>query len=123
MNYRELPVEVVLSACENWLALRKDRIARERDEIIHNFIKYSQTPRKFAWIFTIESKYYTEEEAIKILDSGDIPYEFHEWHWIETRGQYWLHKIKSLLNLCKVRTNKEGTDKIIVSDEMSRILF
>lgn len=105
--YREFPVDIVLSACHEYLKRRNERIEREREDLINK----EMTP---GWFFPK-----SREQAIENLkSSGDIL--FSEWDMIEWSGRKWKCKVDDLIGLCEA---VGGGSTVSVSSEMASVIF
>jgi hypothetical protein len=106
-SYREVNVAIVREACDRYLQARKDRIAKEREELIHKALQ----PRRLGFFF-FPAK--TREQVIE---------EFEEDTWSEyslaaIRGGLNADKVKELLALCRA----PGGGSVRLSAEDAAIL-
>lgn len=108
MSQREIPVELVLDACNKWKDRREKRIEREREEAIQRIM----AKRKLFF-----GSYYTREEAIHYLKHDDQ--YMSTWRSIAWTGSKWAYKVDELIELCKA----PGRETMFIDAEMANIIF
>lgn len=109
MSYRELDRELVIKACENYLARRSEKIRNIQEEEIEK----ARTPRWF------RRRELTREEAIKELEED-------EFSWYSSAIFYGASnagKVCDLLRLCNIVGGPRSGSTVNVSAEHANILY
>lgn len=106
MTHSEIPVDVVLKACDAYLENRERHIAKVKEECIQR----EMLPWK---IFGITFRGKTREEAIKELEG-----RHGEFTMIEIEGGFWARKVREVRALCQV----PGAQTVKLSSEDAHTL-
>ena len=112
-NYAQLPADKVKAACVKYLDERKERIDREREELIARYME----PRFFGLFKR------TREQAIEYAKNDEILIS--SWQMVECRGAGIAKDVYDLGTLAKTAIEQQLNDKtptVLVNAEMATVL-
>ena len=107
MSHSEIPVDVVLKACNGYLENRDRHIRKVKEEHIQSAMR----PWRFLGL-TFGGR--TREEAIRYLEQQ----QWSEYSMIEIQGGRWAYQVEELRALCQV----PGTKTVKLSAEDAHLL-